>query len=49
MYKEIWVEAAERLEHELKREPSEDEVIDYIAARQDELFQHLADQKALDL
>lgn len=43
MSKEIWCEAHEQLSHLLKREPTEDEIIDYIAARKEELSERVAE------
>lgn len=37
MSKEVWCEAHEQLAHRLKREPTEDEIIDYISAREDSI------------
>lgn len=44
MSKEVWVEAWEQLAHRLKREPTEDEIIDYIASREEALYERVAEQ-----
>lgn len=44
MSKEVWCEAYEQLSHRLKREPKEDEIIDYIASRHEELYELVAEQ-----
>lgn len=48
MCKDVWVEACEQLSHRLKREPSEDEIIDFIACREEELRERIGEQKRLD-
>ncbi len=49
MYKDVWIEANEQLWHRLKREPTEDEIVDYIAARREELYERVAEEKRYEM
>ena len=49
MCKDVWVEAYEQLWHRLKREPTEDEITDYIAARREELYERVAEEKRYEM
>lgn len=46
MSKEVWCEAYERLSHQLHREPTEDEIVDYIAAEREALYETVAERQS---